>query len=88
MTTKAKRPRAHPRKPRKGTVRLAGRMFTKGCADLIKQVAEEDRQSPTAVIVDVLEGWAKRAGRRRRRKSSKRGASIKARHDSVPPARS
>jgi hypothetical protein len=55
------------RKPRRNTdlARLAGRTFTKPCAEVISKVAKKRGQSPTAVIVDVLEGWAKRHGRKR-----------------------
>ncbi len=55
------------RKPRRGMniERIAGRTFTKSCAEHIAQVAKQRNQSPTAVIVDVLEAWAKRRGRKR-----------------------
>ncbi len=71
--TKQKRPQRHP--PRKDTVRLAGRRFTRPCADTITSVAKQRGQSPTALIVDVLERWAKRHDRRPKRKTrpSERG---------------
>ena len=61
------------RKPRRGTVKVAGRNFTKDTAEVIDQVAQQRGQSPNAVIVDVLEGWAKRVTRRESRPPKGRG---------------
>lgn len=55
-----------PKRPgRKGTIRVNGHTFTAECADTLKRHAEKNGLSVTAVITDVLEGWAFRRNKRK-----------------------
>lgn len=55
------------REGRSGTVKFAGLSLTAECADLIDLLAEQRGVSRNAVITDVLEEWARRHNRAKRK---------------------
>ena len=54
------KPIALRRAKRKGTVRYAGMSLTEACANAIKACAQRMNWTASAVMIDILESWAKR----------------------------